>query len=133
MNYDENFDFMSDEEIDQITGFDKILDLLRSLPEEYVSVLDIARYKEVSRAIGQIASIIQKSTDRCSIDQEESGLHSKGINLHIVADIVTTGDIKTLCAALSAASYVEIQPINGDMFSIDIKFDNILKAVAPLK
>ena len=132
MNYDENFDFMTDEEIDQITGFDKILDLLRSLPEEYVSVLDIARYKEVSRAIGQIASIIQKSTDRCSIDQEESGLYSKGINLHIVADIITTADIKALCSALSVASYVEIQPINGDMFSIDIKFDNILKAVAPL-
>lgn len=133
MNYDENFDFMSDEEIDQITGFDKILDLLRSLPEEYVSVLDIARYKEVSRAIGQIASIIKKSTDRCNIDQEESGLYSKGINLHIVADIITTADIKAFCSALSAASYVEIQPINGDMFSIDIKFDNILKAVAPLK
>lgn len=132
MNYDE-FDFMTDEEIDQITGVDQLLGLLRKLPEEYVSILDFARYKEVTQAIGKIVSIIQKSSDGCTIDQEESGLFSKGINLHIVADIVTTSDLKTLCSALSVASCVEIQPIDGDIFSIDITFDNILKAVAPLK
>jgi len=132
-NFDENFDFMTDEEIEQITGFDKILDLLRNLPQEYVSILDINRYKEVSKAIAQIAKLLEKSSDSCYFDQEESGLLSKGINVHVVADIITTSDIKTLCSALSAASSVEIQPINGDIFSIDIKFDNILKAVAPLK
>lgn len=132
MEYNENFDFMTDEEIDQITGFDKVLELLQKLPEKYVTVLDVARYKAVAQAVEQIAQIMQKSAGRCSVDSEESGMYSKGINIHIVADTITVSDIKAFCAALSPASCLDVQPISGDMFSIDIKFDNILKATFSL-
>ena len=124
---EEDFDFLTEDEIDDITGMSDLLNLLRSLPDTYISVLDFRRYAEVTSAIARIIKFITDETDVHCIESYFDELLGTTLILSITTDIITISEVQEFCNALSVADTVEITPVSSGAFSVEITFQGVKK------
>ena len=122
---DEDLEFLSDEEIEDLIGISGLINKLREIPQEYVTVINLPRYAEVVASIKQIVKFIQESAGYCDVQVEIDNIVGTSMTVVISTDLVSVSEISDFCKSLETATTFEITPISGNIFSIGLTYEDV--------
>lgn len=122
---DEDLEFLSDEEIEDLIGISGLINKLREIPQEYVAVINLPRYAEVVASIKQIAKFIRENADYCDIQVEIDQIVGTSMTVVVTTDLVSVSEISDFCKSLEAATTFEIAPVSGNVFSIGLTYEDV--------
>ena len=122
---DEDLEFLSDEEIEDLIGISGLINKLREIPQEYVAVINLPRYAEVVASIKQIAKFIRENADYCDIQVEIDQIVGTSMTVVVTTDLVSVSEINDFCKSLEAATTFEITPVSGNVFSIGLTYEDV--------
>ena len=123
----EEFEGMSEDEIEEYyeATLDSMLETIRNLPQEKVTILNVPRYAEVMQAIEEIISMVKAYDPETEFDVHFDPLLGTSLMLMIKTDEFNIYKMKDFCKFASAADIMEIYPTTNGKLHIGFTFGGV--------
>ena len=110
---------------------EELMSLLGSIPKNTVTMLNIPKYADAIRSITQIVKFVKEDFSEAEANVAFDELTGTTLILTIVTEGVNIYAIKDFCSALSAASTMDIVPLNDGKVQIGFTYRKVKVAVPP--
>lgn len=125
--YEDDYEF--DQETD--AALDELMEMLGKIPKNTVTMLNVPIYKEAVRSANQIVKMIKEDYPDAEVTLEFDGLTGTSLLLTVVSDGANIYAVKDFCSALSAASTMDIVPLNDGKAQIGFTYRKVKIPVPP--
>ena len=124
--YEENeFDPEADGALEELMG------LLKKIPKNTVTMLNVPKYTEAIRSVNQIVKFIKSDCPDAEITVEFDGLTGTCLCLRIIADELNVYDISEFCKAIEPASTMDVIPRLDERIEIGFTYKQVKIPVPP--
>ena len=111
----------------------ELIRLLKKIPKNAVTMLNVPKYAEVIRSANQIVKFVKEDYPDVEASLEFDELTGTTLLLTIVSDGVNIYAIKDFCKALSVASTMDVIPLSDGRIQIGFTYNEVKLPVPPTK
>lgn len=117
---------------DELALVDWLVDILKQMPKQHLTMLNAPRYVDALRSINQIASFVKADCPDAKIEVYFDELTGTCLCLRIIADEFNVYKVEEFCEAIEPANTMCVVPLADGSLEVGFTYEDAKVPMPPM-